>query len=56
MLISGSGGFFALIFGCGASKGVVGTLRRMSGSRPGTVAVFGALNVAELAPKNEPSR
>ena len=40
-------------FGCGASKGGVGTLRRMSGSRPSTVSVLGSLNVAELALKNK---
>ena len=40
-------------FCCGASKGAVGTLRDMSGSRPSTVAVPGALNVAELARKNK---
>ena len=40
-------------FGCGASKGAVGTLRRMSGSRPSTVSVLGASNVSELALKNK---
>ena len=40
-------------FGCGASKGAVGTLRRMSGSRPSTVPVLDALNVAELALKSK---
>ena len=40
-------------FGCGACKGTVGTLQPMSGSRPRTVAVLGALNAAELTPKNK---
>ena len=40
-------------FSSGASKGAVGTIRRMSGSRPSTVAVLGALNVAELALKDK---
>ena len=35
--------------GGGASKGAVGTLRRMFGPRPSSVAVLGAINVAELA-------
>ena len=40
-------------FGCGASQGAVGTLRRMSGSQPSTAAVLGALNIAELALRNK---
>ena len=40
-------------FGCGASKEAVGTLRCMPRFRPSTVAVLGALNVAELALNNK---
>lgn len=40
-------------FGCGASKRAESTFRRMSGSRPNTVAVLGVSDVAELALKNE---
>ena len=40
-------------FGCGASKWAVVTLRRMSGSRPSTVAMLGAFKVAELVLLNK---
>ena len=36
-----------------SSKGAVGTLRRMSGSRSRSMAVLGAFNVAELARRNK---
>ena len=42
-------------FGFGESQGGVGTLRRISGSRPSTVAVLGALSVADLAIENKGS-
>ena len=53
LLSSGRGFFLSRSVGCEASKGAVGALRRMSGSLPSTVAVLGALNVAELAKKNK---
>ena len=37
----------------GASNGVVGTFRRMSGSGPSSVGVLGAFLVAELAILNK---
>ena len=40
-------------FSRGASKGGVGISRRMSGSRPSTVALLCALNIGELAVKNK---
>ena len=42
-------GFFSCMFGCGASNGVFGTLRRMSGIRPSSAAVLEAFKVVELA-------
>ena len=39
---------FLALFGCGASKAPVGTLRRTSGSRPSSVGVLCASKVAEL--------
>ena len=45
----GSFSHYLLTFGCEASKGAVGTLRRMSGSRPSNVAAPGGFNFAELA-------
>ena len=53
MQLPGGRGFLSRGFGCGSSKGAVGTLRRMSGARWGTVAVLGALNVTHLALKDK---
>ena len=41
--------FFSRTFGCGTSRRAFGTLRRMSRSRPSSVALPGEVNVAELA-------
>ena len=49
MLFSGGRRSFSHVFGCGASDEPIGTLRRMSGSRPSSLRVISTFKLAELA-------